>query len=200
MKSTILSDLEKDRKFKRNNFPSSLFYTNFLFIAPSLLIFCGLAGALYLFKINQLISLIVIPYIVLFVIGTIWLKSIRLHIVRSKIDNEDSFLTCWAIPVQEEKNISYFLFTTNNKRHDKYYIENLKKKIKIDFEEYIQNIKKGQSIFLSSDSITEEKVYLGALDNSIIKRKNPNRSEGENLPILFIDEKHIDVIQGRHLY
>ena len=194
MKSTIFADLEKDKKFKRANMPLSAIYKNILVIAPILLIFIGLLGVLFLLEKNQLISYYSIYYIICFILGTIWLKSIRQYIANKNINKENSYLVCWGVPFKEDKKRIYLLFSTSAKRHDKYYIENISKKA-----DTIPTAKKDGYIKLI-DIEKEKNICSVSIAKSIIKRRNPNWVYPENLPILYIDDRHVVPVSGRYLY
>lgn len=200
MISTTLADLEKDTKFKRLTIPRSYFLKSILIWAPALLLFIGLFGALYLFNLGMLISWYSIFYLVCFVLGTIWLKAIREYIAKTAMKKDGAFLACWATPIQEYKSGEYFIFTTGNRRHDKFFIENIKKELNADRSMYLNGkLKKNQAVSISSLIGSSENVYLVSLSKTITKRRNPNRNLGESLPILYIDDKHISPIAGRYL-
>ncbi|MFV0467382.1 MAG: hypothetical protein ACK5MK_00480 [Dysgonomonas sp.] len=201
MKSSKLAELEKDRKFKRLNFPLSYLYLNVLILAPVLVLFIGLLGILYLTKNDLLLSWYSIFYIVCFVLGTIWLKSISEIVIKKSINNPDAYLATWAAPIGEIGNKVYLIFTTGNKRHDKFYIENIRKKLSDDdCTELCSKANKKHAVSLTEQLMTDDDVLLTIQTKAIIKRRNPNWKSDESLPILYVDSKHMSPIAGRYLY
>ncbi|MDH6353971.1 hypothetical protein M2132_000291 [Dysgonomonas sp. PH5-45] len=194
MKSTVLENLEKDNKFKRLFVPRSYILKNLAMVAPACLLFLGLFGVIYLQNINQLVSWYAIPYIVIFAVGTVWLKAVRQHITRTAINKEGAFLVCWAAPVEVKDKKQYFIFSTGSRRHDRYYIENLRKESGSEkCMEKASSVKHGKAIPIEND------IYISALKATDLKRKNPRKDDSESFPVLYVDDKHIYCVQGRYL-
>lgn len=201
MEKKTLSELEKDRKFKRAAIPTSFVYKNFLIVAPCLVIFVGLLGILFLMKNNLLLSYYSIFYIACFLLGTIWLKSIRQYIVNNIFKKENGFLTCWAALIKEDKKNAYYIFTTGNKRHDYFYIEKIKKNIDNEPELFLsEKIKHTSVVSITNILMSDQDVYITKQSKSMIKRRNPNYSFDKSLPLLVIDQKHVSPIPGRYFY
>ncbi|NDW09148.1 hypothetical protein D0T56_05680 [Dysgonomonas sp. 520] len=179
--------------------PQSFIYKNILIIAPILLIFIGLLGILFLFKQDLLISYYTIFYAVCFVLGTIWLKAIKQFITNKAINKNGSFLACWAIQLDEDKSNAYFLFTTGNHRHDRIYVNTIRKKMNDEKSLYLGKLKPGHTISLTTRLEANDDVYVAALAKSTIKRKNANYTSNEPLPVLFIDEKNVVPIPGKYM-
>lgn len=199
MKPQDYAKLEGDYSFKRSYLSKTPWWKTILIIAPICLLFVGLAGIIYILKQDMLVSLYTIPYLALFVVGTIWLKAIKRHIFKTKINTPDSFLVCLARPIHEKDNKVFSVFTIDSHRHNSYYIKNLGEKI--EFEELIKKDysleKKGiHSIY---DETSESHLFLFVSDAKDINRKNVNWDKEETFPLLYIDKDYTFVVKAKDL-
>lgn len=198
MKDSIFSKLEKDSGFKRRYLKQTPWWKTILLLPPVCFLFIGLLGIIYLLNIDMLASLYVIPYIICFMIGTIWFKSGRRYVQKTAINKENSFLVSMAYPVDERNGYVYGAFVTDDHRHDKYYITNLCKEMDADFLEKLigtnESAAKKKSILIE-DEESGKSFYLRAYFNNEITKRNPDWREKNIFPILFIDEKYCPIIK-----
>jgi len=128
MNAEKISKLEKNVKLKTKIFGKNI-WKNYAIIPPSLVMFTGLVGAIYLLNSDQLISLYVIPFVAIFLVGTIWLKATQKFLISRRVSENEIFRVCMAIPIFEDSKKSVLLFSTGNNRNNKYYLEKEKKEL-----------------------------------------------------------------------
>lgn len=197
MKPTQCVSLERDRDFKLAYMKRTPYWFNFLFVAPVCFLFLGLVGLLYLLKLDLLLSLYAIPFGVFFVLGTVWMKAVKRHLLKTKVDDPQCFHVCIAVPVGEMDGYSYFVFTNDDKRHNEYHISLLAEELPFD---YFPNILKKQarkSAVLVEDEEIDAQVYLKGFPTKDVKRKDAVRDYDDFLPVLAIDEKQVGIISRR---
>jgi hypothetical protein len=170
MNADKLLKLEKNNQLKRKFYLKGI-WRNYAFIPPTLILFASIFGILYLLNSDMLISLYAIPFIVIFIVGTIWLKATRKYLVDQKIASENTFLICTAIPLTKIKNQTIIIFSTGNSRHNKNYLERKKQEILTNDTSYINklNINKLKKEVQQLESTD---IYLSVLSpiSSIIKK------------------------------
>ncbi|WP_108822985.1 hypothetical protein [Dysgonomonas sp. Marseille-P4361] len=199
MKPQDYAKLEGDYSFKRSYLSKTPWWKTILIIAPICLLFVGLAGIIYILKQDMLASLYSIPYLALFVVGTIWFKAIKRHIFKTKINTPDSFLVCLARPIHEEVNKVFSVFITDSHRHNSYYIKNLGEKI--EFEELIKkdsNLQK-KGVHPIYDDNSESNLFLFVSDAKDISKKNKSWNKEETFPVLYIDKDYTFAIKAKDL-
>lgn len=199
MKPQDYAKLEGDYSFKRSYLSKTPWWKTILIIAPICFLFVGLAGIIYLLKQNMLVSLYTIPYLLLFVVGTIWLKAMKRHIFKTKINTPNSFLVCLARPIQEKGDNVFSVFTTDSHRHNSYYIKNLSGNIA--FDELIKkdsNLQK-KGIHSIYDEASNSNFFLFVSDVKDIRKKNLNWDKGDTFPVLYIDNDYTFVIKAKDL-
>ena len=125
MNTSQLTKLEKNKKF-RKKITSEGIWKNYAFVPPSILLFISIFGLVYLLNIDLLVSLKAIPFAIIFLLATLWFKSVRKYIINKKITEQDFFQICLATPLFEEADNTILLFATNNQRHDQNYLEKQK--------------------------------------------------------------------------
>ncbi len=128
MNADKIHRLEKNEKFKRK-FYSKDIWKNYAIVPPSLIIFVALFGSIYLFNLDLLVSLYIIPFVVLLVLGTVWLKATRKYLINQKISENQTFVICLVIPLMKKDGKTIMIFSTKNNRLNKYYLEKEKKEI-----------------------------------------------------------------------
>lgn len=199
MKPQDYAKLESDYSFKRSYLNKTPWWKSLLLVPPVCFLFVGLVGVIYLLKNDMLISLYIIPYLLLFVIGTIWLKAIKRHIHKVKMANAGSFHVCLAKPVWEKENQVFAIFVNDAHRHNKYYIENLVEKISSEklLEKYNPSFKK--EAHLIHDDENDADFYLRVYDMKEINKQNPDWRDKYLFPILYIDDKYTFVIKKKDL-
>ncbi len=123
MKPNSLDTIEKNVKFKKKYFPKQLWIKTPSLYLPVFFLFLALAGLVYLLNFDVLFTFRAIPFIILFFIATLWFKSLKKHIQNKYFNNPESFTVCTATILDEDNDYVYLVFTNQEKRHNKYFIE-----------------------------------------------------------------------------
>lgn len=156
MSTQNISNLEENKKLKQYVFGKGI-WKNYAFVPPSLVLFAGLFGLIYLYKEDLLLSWHSIPFIVIFALGTIWFKATRRYLVNKKIEETSSFVICASVLLTDVKRNSLLLFSTNNHRQNINYLEKQKKDLlgDADFnpELILNQLKKEKYIPLNNDNL-----------------------------------------------
>lgn len=199
MRAEDYAKLEKDYSFKRSYLNNTPWWRNILMIPPILLLFIGLAGILYLFHLDKLVSLYIIPYLVLFVIGTILLKAIKRHIQKTKMTETGAFHVCLAKPIWEKSGLVYVVFVNDTHRHNKHYINNLASNIPAeDLAGKYGLSPKDKSLLIHDNKINAD-YYIRIFEAKDIEKRNKSWREDYMFPVLYIDDKHTFVIKKKDL-
>jgi len=189
MNANVLSKLEKDTKFKKENLPQYFWFKQPAIYPPAAMLFLALYGLIYLLNIDKLISLYAIPFVALLLIGAIWLKTTKRYIWNNILKNEDSFRVCLA-KVFGNKNGSFFvIFSVLGKRHDKHYIDNIEKKL----QEYLSNndlsdmLKKssGKAVHVNPDITGNDDTYIKSFYRKNVLMHYPDCDVNSYIPVLF---------------
>lgn len=199
MKPQDYAKLEKNYNFKRRYLNKTLWWKNILLIAPIGFLFIGLAGVIYLLKNDLLASLYVIPYLILFVIGTIWLKAIKRHIQKAKMAEPNAFRVCLAKPVMEDDKLVFSVFVNDTHRHNNYYIKNLADKINIDALLETDNNLSKIGTYLINDPENEIEYYLNVSAAKEITKMNAKWNNDNMFPVLYIDDKYTFIVKAKDL-
>jgi hypothetical protein len=200
MRPNDYAALEKDYNFKKSYLNKTLWWKNLSMLPPVLIMFVGLAGLLYLFQYDKLYSLYAIPYILLFAIGTIWLKAIKKYLQKAAMAVPEAFHVCLAATIGEKKDILYAAFVNNTRRYDKYYITNLARNISL--HEILSENKEPflKKAVLIHDKESDTDIYVRAYAKQDVVKQNAGWSLDEGyFPVLFIDEKNVPVIKRKDL-
>ena len=199
MKPADCVKLEKDRALKLDYMRNTPYWKNFLFVAPSCILFIGLVGAIYLLKLGMLVSWYVIPFLVLFVFGTIWLKGVKKHILKTKVDDPANFHVCIGISVGEQGGYTYIIYANNEKRHNEHYISTLAEDYPLSFfsKDQLQQAKK-QPIFVYEEALDKE-IHLKAFKTSDISKRHARWNSEDGLPLFAIDERQVVIIKKKDL-
>ncbi|MDR0824523.1 MAG: hypothetical protein LBN74_05475 [Prevotella sp.] len=200
MKQNDFAKLEKDNDFRKSYLNRTMWWKNILMIAPVCFLFAGLTGILYLFNIDMLFSLYIIPYLILFIIGTIWLKAIKKHLQKVAMVAQGAFHVCLAASVGDKDGYTYAVFVNDTHRYDKYYITNLAKEISLQELLAKNNApfrKKAVSIH-HDESNTD--MYMRAYPKKEIAKRNAGWSLNEGyFPVLYINDKDVPVVRRKDL-
>lgn len=129
MDTKNLKDLENNAKLKQKYYAKGI-WKNYAFVPPTLIVFIGLFGLLYLFKDDLLISFYSIPFALILLLGAIWIKSTKRYLINQRKEKSKTFVICKAVPLTYG-NSDLIMFASGNNRHNNYYIE----KKKNEFEE-----------------------------------------------------------------
>lgn len=200
MKANEYSKLEKDYDFKKIYLNKTLWWKNILMVAPICFLFAGLVGIIYLFNSNMLVSLYTIPYLILFVVGTIWLKTIKKHIQKAIMAREGAFHICLAASIGDKGDYTYAIFVNDTHRYDKYHITNLAKEVSLHnlLEKYDISFKK--KAILIQDEENNESFYIRAYPKKEIAKKNAGWSISEGyFPVLYINDIDVPIIKRKDL-
>lgn len=169
-------------------------------LPPVLIMFIGLAGLLYLFQYDKLYSLYAIPYVLLFAIGTIWLKAMKRYLQKAAMAAPGAFHVCLAATIGEKEGVLYAVFVNNNRRCDKHYITNLAQSVSL--HEILSENKEPflKKAVLIHDKESDTDIYVRAYGKKNVVKQNAGWSLGEGyFPVLFIDEKNVPVIKRKDL-
>lgn len=200
MKPNDCAALEKDYNFKKSYLNKTLWWKNLSMLPPVLIMFVGLAGLLYLFQYDKLYSLYAIPYILLFAVGTIWLKAMKQYLQKAAMATPGAFHVCLAATIGEKKDVLYAVFVNNTRRYDKYYITNLAQNISL--HEILSENKAPfhKKAILIHDKESDTDIYVRAYVKRDVVKQNAGWSLDEGyFPVLFIDEKNVPVIKRKDL-
>ena len=199
MKPNDYAKLEKDYSFKKNYLNSTLWWKNILMIPPVCLLFVGLVGILYLFNLDKLVSWYIIPYLLLFVVGTILLKAMKKHIQKTAINRPDSFLICLAKPIGEKDGYTYTAFVKDSHRHNKHYIANEIKDISTDDILNNHNAPFRKKTVLIHNDESGSDLCIRAYTNRDLNRRSSTWREDGLIPVLYIDDKYTFIIKKKDL-
>lgn len=200
MKSNDFAKLEKDYDFKRSYFNNTLWWKTLSMLPPVLLLFVGLVGILYLFNSDMLVSWYIIPYLLLFIVGTIWLKAMKKYILKAYMAAEGAFHVCLAAPIGDKDDYTYAIFVNNTRRYDKYYITNLAKDISLHELLAKNNAPFKKEAIPVRDEESGNDIYVRAYPKKAISKRNAGWSLNEGyFPVLYINSKNVPVIKRKDL-
>lgn len=197
MKASECKRLEKDRMFKLAYMKKTPYWINFLFVAPISILFLGLVGILYLLERNMLLSWYTVPFVLIFIFGTVWMKAVKRHLLKTKVDNPENFHVCIAVPVGEKEGYTYFLYANNESRHNEYYISTIAEDFPFDVFSPLQLKQSKKQPVLMNDEGLDPNIYLKAFTKRDVVRKDAIRAFDDSLPILAIDNKLVKIISRR---
>ncbi len=198
MRPTDCVTLEKDKSFKREYAGRLSWWRNFLFVAPSLIMFLGLAGMLYLFKAEMLVSWYTLPFVIFFMLGTVWLKAVKRHIMKTLVNTEGSFLACPAALYDDDGKYSYFIFSIADKRHNAHYVKTVGDRLRAS-DAHIDKDAARRSAITFSDPHSQDTFYLKGFPHKDIRRSNAMWTDQDALPLLYVDAKNVFIIKRRDL-
>lgn len=128
MNNDRIDKLEKSVKLKKKIFSKNI-WKNYAIIPPALILFIGILGIVYLLNIDQLVSFYTIPFLIIFILGTIWLKAVRKYLINKKISETETFIVCLAIPFAQKGRDTILLFSTGKNRNNRHYLEKEKREL-----------------------------------------------------------------------
>lgn len=197
MSTSDLAKLENNKKLKKDYLNKTLWWKTPLLIAPVCFLFIGLAGLLYLHKIDMLISYYSIPFVLVFAIATIWLKSVKRYIVNTKLAVQGSYLVCAAKAVETDSQYAYVVFVTSAQRHYEHHVSKLASGLT---KEDIASIKMqaGHKTAVLYNEDGEAPYYAKAFKLKDINKQCSNWNEEKAIPLLFVDEKYVFIINKKY--
>lgn len=196
MKAATCVRLENDIPFKKDYLNKISWWKSPLIIAPSLLLFLGLAGMIYLTRYDMLLTPYLIPFVLVFLAGTIWLKAVKKHLQKIRLDDEKAFKVCMAHPVAQERGYTCFVFETEQKRHNSFYIKQLSANLNIHTDNLYLYKKRP---ILQNDPVSGISYYIIAYQTTNVHKQNSSWKEGAPLPVLYVDHLNVFVIKGKYL-
>ena len=199
MKPNDYAKLEKDSDFKKNYLKETPWWKSVLIIAPIFLLFIGLAGMLYLFHLDRLLSLYAIPYVLIFFIGTIWIKAIKKHLQKVIMTKPNSFQICLATPIEEKNGYVYAAFVNDTHRYNKHYVKNIVSNLSPEEISEIseKSLKKEATLIHSTETNTD--FYVREFPLKDLNKRNHSWRDEECFEVLYIDKKIIPIIKKKDL-
>lgn len=199
MKASECVQLENDRSFKYGYLKATRWWKSILLLPPVCLLFIGLVGVIWLLNIDKLASWYVIPYLVLFVLGTIWLKAIKKYIQKQLLSKDGAFLVCQAQVAGEKDGYIYTVYSTGEKRHNEHYIKAVAERLTIaDIPANELQASKKRAIILHDEETDTDFCFRTYFHQNISKRNAAWRDES-GFPLLYIDDSHVELIKKRDL-
>lgn len=199
MKPSEYKKLEDNKPFKRYYMNKTLWWKNFLIIAPASLLFIGLAGIMHMSYNDRLWTLYAVPYIVVFALGTIWLKGIKKYIQDKLLSKQDMYLACASRSLGNYKGRYYFIFSKDNKRHNEVLINQLADELSLDSfsDEQLSQAKKAAIEIETSEKETQ--MYLRGLTVGYVEKANKQSISVGITPLLYVSLKDVFVIRDKDL-
>lgn len=196
MKSSDYIKLEKDNSFKGKYLRMTWWWKTPLIIAPILILFTGIIGLIYCLNSNLLLSLYAIPYIIVFLLGTIWFKAVKKHILKSKLNENNAFKVCISKRFATINGYVYLLFTNGQKRHNEYFINNIVDDLSGENIELPQ-LKSGHSTTIRN--IEDSEIMITKISVNKLKKSTIDTNNEDIIPLIYIDNKNTFVILKKDL-
>lgn len=196
MKPTDYVRLENDKQFKKIYLKKTLWWCNFLFIAPTLILFLGLVGLIYIFNVNMLVSFYTIPFLVVFVFGTIWLKAVKKHIQKTALEAEGSYLVCASAILNQTEKFIQVIFETGEKRHNEYYIQGVANNLQSGNLDPKESLKKCVEI---TDKLSDKNFIVKTFYRKEAQKQNANIENKNTFPVLYINNKYVFIIKNKFI-
>lgn len=180
MNNDRISKVEKSIKLRKKIYEKNI-WKNYALVPPSIVIFAGVLGISYLLNLDKLFSVYTIPFALIFVIGTIWLKSTKKYLLNQKIEKSSELKVCLTIPFTKFEKEEFILFSTGSNRNNKYFLEKEKKTI-LENKDYLsQKTDLKTSLIQYNDTdlyiarLPVKRKYSGQLNNEYwVIYKNDN--------------------------
>lgn len=198
MNANNLIKLESNLAFKKDYLNKTGWWKTSRIIPPIFFLFIGLFGLLYLLNLNKLISVYAIPFVLLFAIATLWLKTVKKYITDTSVSVPGSFLACTAKAVETDDKYAYVVFVTDGKRHYEHNIAKFAKELAADISPDIKKQAVKQAISLTEEA-TDTNFYFKALKIKDILKQDKNWTTDICVPIIFVNETHVYVIKKKYL-
>lgn len=88
MNTKKLKGQENNIKIKKKHYARGI-WKNYAFVPPALIVFIGIFGLLYLFNNDLLVSVYSIPFVAILLLGAIWIKLTKRHLIDRKISDSN---------------------------------------------------------------------------------------------------------------
>lgn len=185
-----LVELEKDRAFKRTHISFWSKCKSWLYVAPVLLLLMSIFCILFLLKGDRLVSWYAAPYVLIFVVATIWFKAVRKTLTNRIVSNPDFFIVAFAKPVLTDKFMVYALFSTGANRHNANYIEHQASIVSNSYADLIPRLKPKQALpLVTGEQENTDCLYLCCLRKFTVRSNNIAWDEKEVFPLMLVDKK-----------
>lgn len=190
-----LAEIEKDKSFKYSQVPFSYKWKSWLYLGPVLLLFMSLFCIIYLLNTGMLVSWYVAPYIVIFIIATIWFKAVRKYILKKMVEDPERLLLAYSKPVLVDEYKVYALLSTGANRHNMQFIEHQSKTVNSIFADLIPALKPGKALPLPLDTGDgADELYLFCLRKFTVKKKIPQWNQEDVFPVVLINKKQVKIL------
>lgn len=198
MKINDYIKLENDRTFKKKYLSLTSWWKTFSLVPSILFLFLGLFGMLYLLSYDLLISYYTIPFVVIFIVGTILFKSVKRHIYNELLNDPDGFKVCVSSPIYTQGAYTYLAFVNGQKRHNDHFIRQFIDNVDKSKIEPLIN-KSSKIPVCLSDKESNIDYFVIAYKTHDINKENAVRKKDESIPLLYINDKNVFVIKGKDL-
>lgn len=198
MTANNLIKLESNIAFKKDYLNKTGWWKNARIIPPFIFLFLGLFGLIYLMKVNMLISLYAIPFVLVFAIATIWLKTIKKYIVTTQTSAPGSYIVCMAKAVEADDKYAYVVFMADAKRHYEHNITKFAKELLLSLQPDIKQ-QATKKVVRLHDETSGADFNLKALKLKDIYKEHKGWDENQCIPVIFIDLEHTYVVKKKYL-
>ena len=126
----------------------------------------------------------------LFLFATLWFKTLKKHIQNKFFETPDSFLICAATILEEDDKMVYLIFTTQSKRHNKFFIEaeskDLVTKNFLSSNEYnkAKKLSKKTAQKLTNKEYSQDEILLKAFNKTEFLKNKTYLTHEKTAPIL----------------
>lgn len=206
MKGTNLKKTENDNKIKKRYLPKFFWLKNGAIYPPSIFLFFSLFGLVYLLNYDLLLTFYAIPFVVLFFLATIWLKTTKKYTLNKLLADEDAYLVCLSAAVKEEGKVVTSVFTTGSTRHNKYFVRDLAKQIQdshlldTDLFTDIKGKEKNKPVLVvDENNLLPPNVYIVHLNKTEIVKARAGWSFDEVFPLFYLDQNQVALINLKDL-
>lgn len=188
-----IKKLESNNKLKKKIYGKGI-WKSYSFIPPTLVLFVGILGIVYLLQTDRLLTWHSVPFFAIFIIGTVWFKATKKYLVEKRISEAKYFLICHSIPLVKKDKDTIFIFSTGNNRNNKYYLEKEKKDILEEYPNFdFVNIKN------KAIKLEEENLYL-TIPSSLKKVTSKGGSQSaDGYWLVYSDGGNVDFLTADEL-
>jgi hypothetical protein len=190
-----LAAFENNAAFKYSHIPFSYKWKSWLYAAPVLLLFMTLFSFLYLLDKGLLATWYVVPYLLIFVLATVWFKAVRKHLSKKMINTPGKFITALAKPVLTYNYKVYALLSVGSNRHNRDFIEHQSQQVSSAYADLIPRLKPGVALpLLSGKEPGADILYFCCMRKFSVRKNNIGWNEEVPFAVLLIDHKQVKSI------
>ena len=184
-------------KFKSRFVPKNIWVKNFIYLlAPVILLVFSVFSILYIFEAGRLASIVTLPYALIFILGIAFLRLSRTYIIKREVSRRGHYLVCFGKIVKEDEKDVYVIFTKEEKRHDKHFIERQAKQLNPDS---LPVLDLKDEIYYIGTPEKEEELGVKVFGKKNLNNKNVEK-EGDGLFLLeYIGENKIIPILSKKM-